>query len=125
MFEKGHYTLTVDNQEIKLRFCTWTMSRFAETSGGLSFSEVVDLFAEAKLSLRQIINLLLAGAEYVCKKENKPFSYNELDAAEWVDSLGGIFSPQLQELLVFVAHNLMPSVPIEAGQEVKEEEKKS
>jgi hypothetical protein len=123
MFDKGHYTLTVEGKEIKLRFCTWTMSRFAELSGGLSFSEVVDLFASGALTIKQIINLLLAGAEYVCLRGNQKFSYNELDASEWVDSLGGTFSPKLQELLLFVATSLVPKT--EGAEEAGAEEKKS
>jgi hypothetical protein len=122
MIPKGHYTLTFDGKEINLRFTTWTMSRFAEISGGLSFSEVVELFAEGKLTIKQIINLLLAGAEYVCLRENKKFSYNELDASDWIDSLGGPFAPKVQELLVVVAKSLVPQVEPQEGEA---EEKKS
>jgi hypothetical protein len=122
MIEKGYYTLTVEGQEIKMRFCAWTMSRFAELSGGLSFSDTVELFADGKLTIKQIINLLLAGTEYVCLRTNQQFTYNELDAGDWVDSLGGIFSPKLQELLVFAARQLAPQG--EPG-EGREEEKKS
>lgn len=106
---KGYHELRLsDNTVIPMRFCTWTFNRFAVLNGNLSFSALIELLGSGEISGSQITSLLLCGAEYVCKKENKPFHYSDLDASEWIDDMGGLLSPKLQEVIVAAMQALSP-----------------
>jgi hypothetical protein len=86
------------------QYGTWALSRFCDRIG-------VTLTDLSKRMEKGICSV-----EYTCRKEKKSFAFNDLDAAQWVDALGGVGSEQVARLI----NHLMPSE--ETGQE---DEKKS
>lgn len=42
------------------------------------------------MTLNGFVSLMLCAAEYVCVKENKEFTYTDMEASDWIDEMGGI-----------------------------------
>lgn len=42
------------------------------------------------MTLSGFVSLLLCAAEYVSLKDKKEFEYTDMDAADWIDEMGGI-----------------------------------
>lgn len=113
-----------DGQIISGKFGTWAMKMFCIKKGvdiqefgqffairsdknpeGLTVIEVVDNFAL----------FLLCAVEYSVRKSGKAFNYNEINAYDWIDEMGGTESEDFTKLV-----NLM------SDEEAKEsDEKKS
>lgn len=104
-----------NGKEIPLYFGTWSLGRFCELNGNLSFSAMQQLFA-AEISFNHIISLLLCGAEHYCRKNKLPFDYTDIDAADWLDEIGGMTGEQFSEVMTAIAKTINPSYQ---GVEVK------
>lgn len=110
--------------KIPLYFGTWSLARFCELNGNLSFSQMQETFSQ-DISYKHIISLVLCGAEHYCRKHKQPFDYSDIDAADWIDGIGGLSSQKAFELLKAIGSAINPQYQ---GVEVKkggEEEKKS
>lgn len=117
------YTIqTTDGKDIPLFFGTWSVCRFCQLNGNLSFSAMQSLMAD--LSYSHIISLILCGAEYHARKNNIDFTYTEMDAAEWIDALGGMMGDKMKELLRTIGKSINPNyqgVEVVNGSEKKSE----
>jgi hypothetical protein len=51
------------------------------------------------MTLSGFVSLLLCAAEYMCLKEKKEFGYNDLEASDWIDEMGGIAGPGFRAML--------------------------
>lgn len=88
--QRGFYTIKLgDGKQIPLRFCTWTFKRFCEINGSMTLSQLQDALSSG-MTIGGFISLLLCAAEYVCVKDKKDFTYTEMEAADWIDEMGGI-----------------------------------
>jgi hypothetical protein len=88
--QRGYYTIELGGgKKIHLRFCTWTFKRFCEINGNMTLSQLQDALSSG-MTLSGFISLLLCAAEYVCIKEKNEFTYTDMDAADWIDEMGGI-----------------------------------
>lgn len=83
-----------DGAIIKGQFGTWALKRFTDKFG-LSLGE-----AEQKLqSISGAIDYILTAVEYIVRKEKQPYEYNDMNACDWIDALGGHNSEQFLSLL--------------------------
>lgn len=120
---RGQYIIKAGDKEIPVLFGTWAIMRFCEINGNMSFSDMQKALGE--ISFKHIISLMLCGAEYWCRKNNQTFSFNDLDAAEWVDEMGGLQSDQMVELLLVLGKAINPDYQkVEVVEKANEEEKK-
>lgn len=88
--QRGYYTIELsDGGKVPLRFCTWTLKRFAELNNNMSLVEMSSALKDG-LGYGSMASLLLCAAEYVCIKEKREFSFTELDACDWIDEMGGL-----------------------------------
>lgn len=88
--QRGYYTIKLGNgKEVPLRFCTWTFKRFCEINGNMTLSQLQDALSSG-MTLSGFVSLLLCAAEYICVKEKKEFNYTDMEAADWIDEMGGI-----------------------------------
>lgn len=88
--QRGYYTINLgDGKQIPLRFCTWTFKRFCEINGNMTLTQLQDALSSG-MTLSGFVSLLLCAAEYVCLKEKKEFAHNDMEAADWIDEMGGI-----------------------------------
>lgn len=55
----------------------------------MTLSQLQDALSEG-MTLSGFISLMLCAAEYVAKKEKRDFAYNDIDASDWIDEMGGI-----------------------------------
>lgn len=91
--QRGCYTLKLsDGNEINLRFCTWTLKRFSEINGDLTFDQLQEWLL-TDMSLSKFISLIKCAAEYVAVKEGSTFTYTDMDVSDWIDDIGGLSSP--------------------------------
>jgi hypothetical protein len=102
------YILDLGGKKIPLYFGTWSMARFCELNGNLSFTQMQETFAR-DISYKHIISLLLCGAEHYARKNKKPFDYSDIDAGDWLDELGGLASDKSMELLTVIGKTINPS----------------
>jgi hypothetical protein len=104
------YTIqTANGKSIPLYFGTWSLARFCELNGDLSFTQMQDLFSTG-VSFRHIISLVLCGAEHHAKTNKQPFNYTDVDAADWIDQMGGIVGEGTQEMLLVVGRAINPKI---------------
>jgi hypothetical protein len=115
------YKLKLKSGEIPLYFGTWSLSRFCELNGNLSFSQMQELFTE-DISFKHIISLFLCGSEHYARKNKKPFEYTDVDAADWIDEIGGAMGEEFEKVMGVIGQAINPTYQ---GIEVKGEEKKS
>lgn len=88
--QRGYYTIKLgDGKQIPLRFCTWTFKRFCEVNGNMTLTQLQDALSSG-MTLSGFVSLLLCAAEYVSIKDKKEFEYTDMDAADWIDEMGGI-----------------------------------
>lgn len=113
------YTIELKDGIIPLYFGTWSISRFCEVNGNLSFSQMQETFSK-DISYKHIISLILCGAEHYARKNKKPFDYTDIDAADWIDEMGGLGGEKALALLQVIGQTINPSYQ---GVEVKEEKK--
>ena len=97
--QRGCYTISLGNgKKVHLRFCTWTFKRFCEINGNMTLSQLQDALSSG-MTLSGFVSLLLCAAEYVCLKEKKEFNYDDMDASDWIDDMGGIAGKAFVEML--------------------------
>lgn len=113
------YILDTGKGKIPMYFGTWSLSRFCELNGNLSFSQMQDLFSDG-LSFKHIISLFLCGAEHYAKKNKKPFDYTDVDASDWIDEIGGASSEKFAEVMGKIGQAINPQYQ---GIEVSTEKK--
>jgi hypothetical protein len=90
LHQRGYYTIILGNgKKISLRFCTWSFKRFCELNGNLTLSQLQDALSSG-MTLSGFVSLMLCAAEYVCVKEKKEFAYDDMEASDWIDEMGGI-----------------------------------
>jgi hypothetical protein len=88
--QRGYYTINLgDGKQIPLRFCTWTFKRFCEVNGNMTLTQLQDALSSG-MTLSGFVSLLLCAAEYTCLKDKKDFTYTDMDAADWIDEMGGV-----------------------------------
>lgn len=115
------YTIQTNTKQIPLVFGTWSLARFCELNGNLSFTGMQELF-QSDVSFKHIISLILCGAEHSSKKQGVPFEYTDIDAAEWIDEMGGVGSKKCQDLLMMIGKTINPDIQ---GVEVLKGKKKA
>jgi hypothetical protein len=114
------YILKLKQGEVPLYFGTWSLSRFCELNGNLSFSQMQELFSK-DLAFKHIISLFLCGAEHYARKNKQPFDYTDVDASDWIDEIGGATSTQFSEVMGVIGQAINPQYQ---GIEVKGKEEK-
>jgi hypothetical protein len=103
------YTIqTKDGKQIPMYFGTWSLSRFCELNGNLSFSQMQELFTTS-LSFNHIITLLLCGAEHSARKNGKQSTYTDIDAGDWIDEMGGLTGKSMNDLMLVVGRAINPA----------------
>lgn len=116
------YILTLkDEKKQPLYFGTWSLSRFCELNGNMSFSEMQILFSQG-LSFKHVISLFLCGAEHYCRKHKQPFEFSDIDASDWIDEIGGLTSKEFANVMELVAKAVNPSyqgIEVQKGDEEK------
>lgn len=119
--QRGYYTISLGNgTKIPLRFCTWTFKRFCEVNGNMTLTQLQDALSSG-MTLSGFVSLLLCAAEYVSIKEKKEFLYNEMDASDWIDEMGGIAGSGFMAMLSVIVESFTDSGA--NGQEKKIPEK--
>jgi hypothetical protein len=107
--ERGYYTISLGNgKKIPLRFCTWTFKRYCEINGNMTLSQLQDALSSG-MTLSGFVSLLLCAAEYVCIKEKKEFAFTDMDAADWIDEMGGVASNACIEMLAVMVKSFTDS----------------
>lgn len=86
-----------DGNEINLRFCTWTLKRFCEVNGDLTFDQLQE-WLQTGMSLSKFVSLIKCAAEYTAVKEGATFAYTDIDVSDWIDDIGGLSSPAFMAL---------------------------
>lgn len=83
------------------QFGTWALARYGTRCGGLTLPEVSARLSTGG-SVDDILKLLLSSVEGKFLKDKVSFQYTELDAAEWIDQLGGIGGEQFTKLITHI-----------------------
>lgn len=108
MKERGYYTIELpDGGKIGLRFSTWTFKRFSEITGDLPLATMLNKMYE--LTISDIINLVLCAAECYSKEKKQKFEYNDFDAANWIDKMGGLAGEVFIEMLSTIKESFIDS----------------
>lgn len=108
------FEFTLENGNvIKGQFGLWSSKRFADKKG-LSLIELLDLRNAEKLSLDDICLMLLCAVEYVHRQDKTikgPFPYNDMDACEWIEELGGLEGADFIKVMGHASTELKEDAP--------------
>jgi hypothetical protein len=97
-----------DGKQLPLYFGTWSLSRFCELNGNLSFTQMQEFFTR-DLAFKHILSLLLCGAEHYARKNKLPFDYTDIDASDWIDEIGGPMSEEFESVMKVIGHAINPN----------------
>jgi hypothetical protein len=115
------YLLKLKQGEVPLYFGTWSLSRFCELNGNLSFSQMQELFSK-DIAFKHIISLFLCGAEHYARKNKQPFDFSDVDASDWIDEIGGAASEEFSKVMTMIAYVINPQyqgIDVKKGKEEK------
>lgn len=99
-----------DGKKITGQFGTWTLKRFCDKSK-LSLKHLNDKFVNEGTNLTDTVSMLLCAVEYVCLKNKEPFTYTDIEACDWIDELGGVYSIPVSNLFNHAASELKDEAP--------------
>lgn len=103
---RGQYELTLSNGEkIPMRFCTWSLKRFCQLQG-IGPSEIGEALS-GNSTLDAIVNLLKSAAEYPLYAQGITPTYTELNVCDWIDDIGGVTSPKLQDIFKALSDSMV------------------
>ena len=103
---RGQYELTLSNGEkIPMRFCTWSLKRFCQLQG-IGPSEIGEALS-GNSTLDAIVNLLKSAAEYPLYAQGITPTYTELNVCDWIDDMGGVTSPKLQDIFKALSDSMV------------------
>lgn len=103
---RGQYELTLSNGEkIPMRFCTWSLKRFCQLQG-IGPSEIGEALS-GNNTLDAIVNLLKSAAEYPLYAQGITPTYTELNVCDWIDDMGGVTSPKLQDIFKALSDSMI------------------
>lgn len=103
---RGQYELTLSNGEkIPMRFCTWSLKRFCQLQG-IGPSEIGEALS-GNNTLDAIVNLLKSAAEYPLYAQGITPTYTELNVCDWIDDMGGVTSPKLQDIFKALSDSMV------------------
>lgn len=123
--QRGCYTIKLsDKTEVQLRFCTWTFARFCEVNGDLTI-EQLQAHLSTGMTLKQFVSLMLCASEYVCLKEKKEFHFTDIDAADWIDEMGGLNSEGFMAMVNVIVGSFADGQAQQNGQQKKSEKVRS
>lgn len=74
----------------------------------MTLSQLQDALSSG-MTLSGFISLLLCAAEYVSIKENKEFTHTDMDAADWIDEMGGIAGSGFVAMLAVIVESFTDS----------------
>ena len=102
---RGHYELKLsDGKTIPMRFCTWSLKRFCQLQG-IGPSEIGEALSGDN-TLDAIVNLIKSAAEYPLYKEGITPTFTDIDVCDWIDELGGVASPKIQEVFKVLSDSM-------------------
>lgn len=103
---KGDFNLVLPGgKTIELRFCTWSLRQYCQDRNA-SFSDLQISLTE--MGYDELVDFILAAAEYKYYKEGKECPYDEFDVSEWIDELGGLTSPVVVQMIELIVESVAP-----------------
>lgn len=113
LLPRKEFEISFNGTVIKGQFNTWALKRFCDknklTLGQLQSKKPEDY------TMNDIIELILCAVESKARKTETPFSYSDVEACEWIDELGGIYS----EKLVAVFNHQASEIEVKSEDEKK------
>ncbi len=84
-----------DGTVIRGQYGTWALKRFCDKFG-YSLKDAGTHLHDP--SLDEVVQYVLAAVEYPFAKKGDKCPYNDVDACDWIDQVGGIQSPEFAKL---------------------------
>jgi hypothetical protein len=88
LLPRKEFAFTHKDTVIKGQFGLWAVKRFCDKNK-LTLSQLGERLSVDKVTFDDTCQVLLCAVEYKCRTEKKPFMYDDVDACEWIESLGG------------------------------------
>lgn len=95
-----------DGKVIAGRFGTYCLWRFCEKAK-CTLEEIDQKFTNPQIG--DVFSLLLCAVEEVAQRNKAPFSYGNIDAADWIDQMGGLGSEYLETLFKHSSSEMPPT----------------
>ena len=87
-----------DKSVVRGQYSLWSVKRYCDLKK-LSLAQLEDQLSAENIALDDIVKLILCAVEYTYRKENKGFSYTDVNVCDWIEELGGITSEKYQSLI--------------------------
>lgn len=96
LLPRKEFEITIsDGTVIRGQYGTWALKRFCDKFG-FSLKQAGGHLQDP--SLDEVVQYVLAAVEYPCAKKGEKCAYNDVDACDWIDQLGGIQSADFVKL---------------------------
>jgi hypothetical protein len=120
---RGQFELTLsDGKKIPMRFCTWSLKRFCQLQG-IGPSEIGEALSGSD-TIGAIVHLLKSAAEYPLYSQGITPTFTEIEVCDWIDDLGGITSPRLQEIFKTLSDSMVSGIDNGPAKKSKKDEVK-
>lgn len=91
-----------DGKVIEGQFSLWSVKRFCDKQK-LTLAQLGERLTAEKTTFDDVCQIVLCAVEYTSRKKEKPFSYTDLHACEWIEDLGGLTSDNYASLMAHAA----------------------
>jgi len=106
---RGQFELTLsDGKKIPMRFCTWSLKRFCQLQG-IGPAEIGEALSGSD-TINAIMHLLKSAAEYPLYSQGITPTFTEIEVCDWIDDMGGIASPRLQEIFKTLSDSMVSGI---------------
>ena len=95
---KSFEILLDDKSVVRGQYSLWSVKRYCDLKK-LSLAQLEEQLSIENIALDDIVKLVLCAVEYTSRKENKGFSYTDVNVCDWIEELGGITSENYHLLI--------------------------
>lgn len=104
---RGYYTFKVEEKDVTIRFCTYSIKRFCERNGNMTLADFFNLLS-GSMTLTQLIDLMWCAGEAYALEQKKEYAATDYEVSEWFDHIGGIGSQGYHDLIKALVDSQMP-----------------
>lgn len=99
LLPRKEFEITLENAEvIRGQYSLWSIKRFCDKKN-LSLNQLQEAMSADKLTFDDVCEVLLCAVEFKCRQNKEVFKYTDVDACNWIESLGGLMGEDYIKLM--------------------------
>lgn len=85
------FELKLNDKTIQLKWGTWAMYKYCEKYN-IQLDQFFEILSNTKYNLSIVVDFFYIGYTSACMLNKSEIKFDETDACEWIDEVGGLFA---------------------------------